>query len=54
MYDWIIEADVYRLRRAAAETRDQSERRELEALADQKLVVLSKRRTWVRGTRSDA
>jgi len=40
MFDWIIEADLYRLRKAAAEVRGPRERREVEALIDQKVAVL--------------
>jgi hypothetical protein len=43
MFDWIVEADVYRLRKAAAEATNPRERRELEALAQQKLALLSRR-----------
>ena len=44
MYDWIIEADIYRLRKAAADAPSQSERHEMEALAEQKLAALSAKR----------
>jgi hypothetical protein len=55
MYDWIIEADVYRLRKAASEATNPRERRELEGLAEQKLAALSgHHRTLVAGTRSNA
>ena len=40
MLDWIIEADVYRLTKAAAETTDAGERRKLEALAEHKRAAL--------------
>jgi hypothetical protein len=43
MYDWIIEADVYRLKKAASEAANPRERRELEALAQHKLAALSER-----------
>ena len=43
MYDWIIEADVYRLKKAASEASNPRERRELEALAQHKLAALSQR-----------
>jgi hypothetical protein len=41
VYDWIIEADVYRLRKAASEAGNSNERRGLEALAERKLTALS-------------
>jgi len=44
VYDWIIEADAYRLRKAASEASNSRERRELEAQAEQKLAALSQRR----------
>jgi len=44
MYDWIIEADVYRLKKAASEATNPRERRELEALAQHKLAALSQPR----------
>jgi len=44
MFDWIIEADVYRLRKAAGEATNARERRELQALAEHKLSVLHRRR----------
>ena len=34
MYDWIIEADIYRLNKAAAQASTAEERRRLETLAD--------------------
>jgi hypothetical protein len=43
VFDWIIEADVYRLRKAAGEASDPRERREIEALAEHKLQVLRRR-----------
>jgi hypothetical protein len=43
MYDWIIEADLYRLKKAASEAANPRERRELEALAQHKLAALSQR-----------
>ena len=36
MYDWIIEADIYRLNKAAGEASTAEERLELERLADAK------------------
>jgi hypothetical protein len=46
VFDWIIEADVYRLRKAAGEATDPRERREIENLAEHKLAVL---RHWRAG-----
>jgi hypothetical protein len=43
VFDWIIEADVYRLKKAASEATNPRERRELEARAEQKLAALSHR-----------
>jgi len=43
MFDWIIEADVYRLRKAAGEAISPRARREIEVLAEQKLALL---RRW--------
>jgi len=43
MFDWIVEADVYRLRKAALEATNRQERRELEALADHELELLHHR-----------
>lgn len=43
MLDWIIEADLYRLRKAASEAANPIERREIEALAEQKLALLRRR-----------
>ena len=55
MYDWIIEADVYRLRKAASEATDSRERRAIEALAAQKLAALSaRRRATAAGTSDNA
>ena len=55
MFDWIIEADVYRLTKAAGDATTTRERRELEALAEQKLAALSQRRhAPVEGTSSNA
>jgi len=55
MYDWIIEADVYRLQKAASEATDSRERRDMEALAEQKLAALSaRRRKTVAGTSDNA
>ena len=54
MYAWIIEADVYRLKKAASEATNPRERRELEALAQHKLAALSQRReASVAGTSSN-
>ena len=36
MYDWIIEADIYRLNKAALEAGSARERRELEVRAERK------------------
>jgi len=44
VFDWIIEADVYRLRKAAGEAIDPRERRDIEALAEQKLALLRQRK----------
>ena len=41
MYDWIIEADVYRLNKAAREASTPRERRELESLAERKAQLLT-------------
>jgi hypothetical protein len=49
VFDWIIEADVYRLRKAAGEATDPRERREIENLAEHKLAVL---RHWRAGGRN--
>jgi hypothetical protein len=43
VFNWIIEADVYRLRKAASEATSSRERHELEALAEHKLAVLGRR-----------
>jgi hypothetical protein len=43
MFDWIIEADVYRLRKAAREATNPRERRAIEVLAEQKLAILEGR-----------
>jgi hypothetical protein len=40
MFDWIVEADIYRLKKAASEATNPRERRELEALAQQKLAAV--------------
>jgi len=53
MFDWIIEADVYRLKKAAREAANPRERREIEALAEQKLAMLESR-TEVRGISASA
>jgi hypothetical protein len=52
MFDWIIEADVYRLRKAAREATSPRERSEMEALAEQKLNLLE--RTYGSETSSHA
>ena len=44
MYDWIIEADIYRLNKAALEAGSARERRELEMQAERKALVLATRR----------
>jgi hypothetical protein len=44
VYDWIIEADIYRLRKAAEELTDTRQRRELEAMAERKAAVLTSQR----------
>jgi len=43
VFDWIIEADVYRPRKAAGGATSSRERREIEALAEQKLALLRER-----------
>jgi len=43
MFDWIVEADIYRLKKAALEATSPRERRELEAPADRKLALLQRR-----------
>ena len=53
MYDWIIEADIYRLRKSANEAANPSERRKIEALAEQKLAALSSRRRPTEAGTSD-
>ena len=40
VFNLIIEADVYRLRKAASEATSPRERRKIEALAEQKLAVV--------------
>ena len=40
MYDWIVEADIYRLNKAASEASSSRERRELEMLAERKKSML--------------
>ena len=52
MFDWIIEADVYRLRKGAREATSPRARREIEALAEQKLALLP--RTYGSETSSHA
>lgn len=44
MYDWIIEADAYRLRKQADEALDPAVRRELERRAERKVQLLAERR----------
>lgn len=44
MYDWIIEADIYRLDRAISEASTAEERRKLQGLADAKVRVLATKR----------
>jgi len=47
MYDWILEADIYRLDKAARDGAGVQERRALEALAKQKALILAaKRGDW--------
>ena len=41
MFDWVIEADIDRLRKAISETSDRQKQRELAALAEQKERILS-------------
>jgi hypothetical protein len=53
VFDWIIEADVYRLRKALSETTNSRDRREIEALAEHKLEML-RRRAGLSETSSDA
>jgi len=48
MFDWIIEADIYRLRKEASEASDARQRRELEARADQKAAILARRHASIR------
>ena len=49
MFDWVLEADIYRLKKAALEASSGQERRTLEALAEQKQRVLARRRADVSG-----
>jgi hypothetical protein len=44
MYDWIIEADIYRLNKAAGQTSRGEEPRNLETFADAKAQVLAAQR----------
>jgi len=47
MYDWILEADIYRLDKAVREAAGIQERRALETLAKQKALILAaKRGEW--------
>jgi hypothetical protein len=41
MYDWIIEADIYRLNKAARETDSPRERRKLEMQVERKALALA-------------
>jgi hypothetical protein len=41
MYDWIIEADIYRLNKAALQAASARERRELEMEAGRKALILA-------------
>lgn len=43
MYDWIIEADIYRLQKGAEEATDSRLRHELESMAEQKHAALAAR-----------
>ena len=43
MFDWVIEADIYRLGKAANESHSSRERREIEAPAEQILALLRER-----------
>ena len=43
MLDWILEADIYRLKKEAKEAYDPRERRRLEQLASQKSHFLATR-----------
>ena len=49
MFDWIIEADIYRLRKAASEVSDPIEQRTLRTLAEQKERIPFARRDDVSG-----
>ena len=44
MYGWIIEADIYRLDKAASEASTAEERRKLERLADAKMHLFATKR----------
>jgi hypothetical protein len=44
MFDWVLGADIYRLRKAISETSDRHEQRALASLAEQKERVLASRR----------
>jgi hypothetical protein len=52
MFHWIIEADIYRLQKAAGEETDGKVRRELQAIAEHKLAVLETRRGKAAGRAS--
>jgi hypothetical protein len=51
MFDWVIEADIYRLRKAISETTDRQEQRELAGLAEQKERILAGRRGYASAVR---
>jgi hypothetical protein len=44
MFDWIIEADIYRLKKAARETSDPEEQRKLESIANRKERIVAAKR----------
>jgi DNA transposition AAA+ family ATPase len=44
MYDWIIEADIYRLKKAARDTTQDEERRMFERLVREKEHLLAQQR----------
>ena len=50
MFDWILEADIHRLRKAAAEATYPDQRRELLTLLNQKIAVLDEQRSRSRAT----
>jgi hypothetical protein len=47
MFDWIIEADIYRLKKAARETSDPEERSTLESIAKRKERFVASKRSEV-------